>query len=119
MDEPAVVSASPEVDHLEEIWEWLESFDAVLAESGAPLAARILEQLRDRAKASGVGIPFSANTPCMNTIPVSEQPEFPGDQEMERRIKSLVRWNALAMVVRANKEEHGIGGNISTDASAA
>jgi pyruvate dehydrogenase E1 component len=119
MDEPVVASANPEVDHLEEIWEWLESFDAVLEEGGAPLAARILEQLRDRAKASGVRIPFSANTPFINTIPVSEQPEFPGDQEMERRIKSLARWNALAMVVRANKIDSSVGGHISTYGSAA
>ncbi len=63
--------------------------------------------------------PFTANTPYVNTIPHSLQPEFPGDQQLERRIKSLVRWNALAMVVRANREEHGIGGHISTYASAA
>ncbi len=119
MDEPAVVSTNPEVDQLEEIWEWLESFDAVLQESGAPQAARILEQLRDRAKASGLSIPFSANTPFVNTIPVSEQAEFPGDQEMERRIKSLARWNALAMVVRANKVDSSVGGHISTYGSAA
>ena len=119
MDEPTVVSAIPEVDQLEEIWEWLESFDAVIEEGGAPLAARILEQLRDRAKASGVAIPFSANTPFVNTIPVNEQPQMPGDQEMERRIKSLVRWNALAMVVRANKVDSSVGGHISTYGSAA
>ena len=119
MDEPAVVSSNPEVDRLEEIWEWQESFDAVLKEGGAPLAARILEQLRDHAKASGVRIPFSANTPYVNTIPVTEQPEMPGDHEMERRIKSLARWNALAMVVRANKADGSIGGYISTYGSAA
>src|SRR5207245_409430 len=67
----------------------------------------------------GVNLPFSATTPYQNTIASSQQPPFPGSQEMERRIKSLVRWNALAMVVRANKVEEGIGGHISTFASAA
>jgi pyruvate dehydrogenase E1 component len=68
---------------------------------------------------SGVRIPFSANTPYVNTIPVHEQVAMPGDGALERRIKSLVRWNALAMVVRANRESDGIGGHISTYASAA
>ncbi len=70
-------------------------------------------------RAAGVNLPFSATTPYQNTIPVPQQPPFPGSQEMERRIKSLVRWNALAMVVRANKIQEGIGGHISTFASAA
>jgi pyruvate dehydrogenase E1 component len=64
-------------------------------------------------------MPFSANTPYINTIPFSEQPPYPGNREIERRIKSIIRWNAMAMVVRANREEAGIGGHISTYASAA
>src|ERR1700732_1582481 len=108
-----------EVDELEKIWEWIESFDLVVRDGGAALARRILEQIRDRAIVSGVEIPFTANTPYVNTIPVSQQAAFPGDQEMERRIKSLARWNALAMVVRANRVEHNIGGHISTYGSAA
>jgi pyruvate dehydrogenase E1 component len=75
--------------------------------------------LRAHAKVIGVEIPFTANTPYVNTIPHQLQPDFPGDQQLERRIKSLVRWNAAAMVVRANKEEHNIGGHISTFASSA
>src|SRR5216683_1986746 len=67
----------------------------------------------------GVEIPFSANTPYINTIPPSRQQPFPGSREIERRIKNLVRWNAMAMVVRANRKDHGIGGHISTYASAA
>ena len=118
MDNESVATA-PEVDDLEEIWEWIESFDSVLQEGGARLAGRILEQIRARALAAGVQVPFTANTPYLNTIPVSQQPPFPGDQEMERQIKSLVRWNALAMVVRANRVEHNIGGHISTYGSAA
>src|SRR5580693_1486622 len=109
----------PDVDELEEIWEWIESFDAVV-ENGKPgLASRILQELRSRALASGVQVPFTANTPYVNTIHVSQQVPLPGDQEIERKIKSLVRWNALAMVVRANREEHNIGGHISTYGSVA
>src|ERR1700734_3736597 len=102
-----------------EIQEWLESLDSVLQSSGPEVASYILQRLRAHAKVIGIEIPFAANTPYVNTIPHSLQPEFPGDQQLERRIKSLVRWNALAMVVRANREEHGIGGHISTYASAA
>ncbi|MDP9148013.1 MAG: pyruvate dehydrogenase (acetyl-transferring), homodimeric type, partial [Acidobacteriota bacterium] len=102
-----------------EIQEWLESLDAVLESSGAEVAAEILERLRAHATVNGIELPFTANTPYANTIPDRLEPRFPGDQELERRIKSLVRWNALAMVVRANRVEHNIGGHISTYASAA
>jgi pyruvate dehydrogenase E1 component len=107
--------------HIEdvEIQEWLESLDSVLESSGPEVAAEILERLRAHATVSGIDLPFTANTPYANTIPVRLEPLFPGDQELERRIKSLIRWNALAMVVRANREEHNIGGHISTYASAA
>ena len=114
-----VADNAAELDHLEEVWEWLESFDAVLESGGPALARRVVEGVRDRAVASGVDFPFTANTPYVNTIPAAQQADFPGDQEMERRIKSLVRWNALAMVVRANRVDHGIGGHISTFGSAA
>src|SRR5216117_2892357 len=102
-----------------EIQEWLESLDSVLESSGPEVAAEILERLRAHATVNGIDLPFSANTPYANTIPARLQPLFPGDQELERRIKSLIRWNALAMVVRANRVEHNIGGHISTYASAA
>ncbi len=102
-----------------EIQEWLESLDSVLESSGPEVAMEILERLRTHATVIGVKLPFSANTPYTNTIPAELQPPFPGDQALERRIKSLIRWNALAMVVRANKHENGIGGHISTYASAA
>jgi pyruvate dehydrogenase E1 component len=102
-----------------EIQEWLESLDSVLESSGRDVALEILERLRAHATVAGVDLPFSANTPYANTIPVALQAPFPGDQQLERRIKSLVRWNALAMVVRANRLEHNIGGHISTYASAA
>ena len=100
--------------------EWLDSLDYVLSEGGPERAGRLLQQLSLHARrAAGVNLPFTATTPYQNTIASRQQPPFPGSQEMERRIKSLVRWNALAMVVRANKIESGIGGHISTFASAA
>src|SRR6202142_2773572 len=106
------------VNDLEEIWEWIESFEAVLQEGGPKLARRILDQIRERARNAGLEVPFTANTPYINTIPVSQEVPLPGDQNMERRIKSLIRWNALAMVIRANRVEHNIGGHISTFGSA-
>ena len=100
--------------------EWVDSLDYVLSKGGPTRAGRLLQQLALHARrAAGVNLPFSATTPYQNTIPSPQQPPFPGSQEMERRIKSLVRWNALAMVVRANKIQEGIGGHISTYASAA
>jgi len=100
--------------------EWLDSLDYVLERGGPVRAGRLLQQLALHARTeAGVNLPFSATTPYQNTIPATQQPPFAGSQEMERRIKSLVRWNALAMVVRANKQSEGIGGHISTFASAA
>src|SRR5678816_4865649 len=99
--------------------EWLDSLDYVLQSGGAARVSRLLRELGDHARRNGVRQPFTANTPYINTIPPAEQPPFPGSREIERRIKSLVRWNALAMVVKANKAEDGIGGHISTFASSA
>ncbi len=99
--------------------EWLESLDYVIQQGGAERVQHILQQLQIRAQTQGISLPFSANTPYINTIPASQQPVYPGSREIERRIKSIVRWNAMAMVVRANREESGIGGHISTYASAA
>jgi pyruvate dehydrogenase E1 component len=99
--------------------EWLDSLDSVLQYSGPERARFLLTELKDKAVRSGVEIPFTANTPYINTIPADKQPPYPGSREIERRIKSLIRWNAMAMVVRANKRADGIGGHISTYASAA
>jgi pyruvate dehydrogenase E1 component len=118
MNDEAAVRPQHTIDDLE-IQEWFESLDSVLETSGPEVAAEILERLRAHATVNGIDLPFTANTPYTNTIPLRLQPLFPGDQELERRIKSLIRWNALAMVVRANREEHNIGGHISTYASAA
>ncbi|MFQ5767899.1 MAG: pyruvate dehydrogenase (acetyl-transferring), homodimeric type [Acidobacteriota bacterium] len=103
----------------EELHEWMESLDFVLQKGGPERVRNLLRQLHNRAQEAGVRIPFSATTPYLNTIPLSRQPVFPGNRAIERRIKSLIRWNAMAMVVRANREAHGIGGHISTFASAA
>jgi pyruvate dehydrogenase E1 component len=99
--------------------EWLDSLDYVLQSGGPGKVARLLRELTIHARQNGVKLPFSANTPYINTIPADEQALMPGSPDIERRIKSLVRWNAAAMVVRANKAEEGIGGHISTYASAA
>jgi len=107
-----------EIDALE-TREWLDSLDYVLQSGGAARVSRLLRELGDHARSQGVKQPFTANTQYINTIPAAEQPPFPGSREIERRIKSLVRWNALAMVVKANKAEDGIGGHISTFASSA
>ena len=99
--------------------EWLDSLDYILEHYGPERAGRLLQQLELHTSRSGYRMPFTATTPYQNTIPPEKQPPFPGSQEVERQIKSLVRWNALAMVMRANKVEEGIGGHISTYASAA
>src|SRR5665213_2607161 len=99
--------------------EWLDSIDYVLQSGGPAKVARLLRELTLYAKQSGVKLPFTANTAYVNTIPADEQALMPGSPDIERRIKSFVRWNAAAMVVRANKAEEGIGGHISTFASAA
>ncbi len=99
--------------------EWLESLESVVHSDGADKASGILDQISQRASELGVQQPSTVSTPYVNTIPVERQPEYPGDLELEERITALIRWNAMAMVVKANKEESGIGGHISTYASAA
>ena len=101
-----------------ETHEWLEALDDVVATRGEERARFLLGELADRAFRRGVPLPAPVS-PYVNTIPLVEQPPYPGDREIERRIKSIIRWNAMAMVVRANKHEAGIGGHISTYASAA
>ncbi len=114
----AVPNDAAELDAVE-TREWLDSLDYVLQSGGPVKVARLLRELTLHATENGVKLPFTANTPYINTIPADEQPLMPGIPDLERRIKSLVRWNAAAMVVRANKAEEGIGGHISTYASAA
>ena len=113
------VPAPPADTDPAETQEWLESLAYVLESQGPERAAFLLKQLEEKAYLSGVEIPFSATTPYINTIPPEKQPRYPGNREIERRVKSIIRWNAMAMVVRANRESKGIGGHISTYASAA
>ncbi len=102
---------------------WLESLESVLEfalrNQGPQKTARFLESLTERLRAQGIEAPRVVSTPYVNTIPADKQAPFPGNWEMERRLKSYVRWNAMAMVVNANREHSGLGGHISTYASAA
>jgi pyruvate dehydrogenase E1 component len=102
-----------------ETQEWLESLEAVLAHRGPQRASYLLAKLRESLVERGHPFPFNANTPYINTIPKIAQPRYPGNRQIERRIKSILRWNAMAMVVRANRRSPGIGGHISTFASSA
>ena len=99
--------------------EWLESLDYIYKSQGSGRVRELLGLLRAHALERGIRLPFTANTPYVNTIPVEQESVFPGSREIERRIKSIIRWNAMAMVVRANREHSGIGGHISTYASSA
>ncbi len=103
----------------QETSEWVEALDQVIDEAGPDRAAYLLEQLTERARVNGAELPIHLNTPYVNTIRPEDEVPYPGDRAMERRIKSLIRWNAMAMVVRQNKYDPGIGGHISTYASLA
>ncbi len=108
----------PDVDP-QETREWLEALDSVLEREGPARANFLLEQLVAKARSHGAYIPYNANTAYMNTIPMSQEERSPGDAELENRIRSLVRWNAMAMVLKANKESSELGGHIASFASAA
>jgi pyruvate dehydrogenase E1 component len=101
-----------------ETQEWLESLQAVLEKDGEERAHFLIEKLVDVARQAGSDIPFSANTAYINTIPVEMQPRFPGETTIERRIRSYIRWNAMAMVLKANKDTN-VGGHIASFASVA
>jgi pyruvate dehydrogenase E1 component len=99
--------------------EWLESLENIFTGEGSERVRDLLERLHEQAQKYGVKIHQASSTPYINTIPAEQDPPYPGSREIERRIKNVIRWNAMAMVVRANKHESGIGGHISTYASAA
>ncbi|MBT3014786.1 MAG: pyruvate dehydrogenase (acetyl-transferring), homodimeric type [Candidatus Thiodiazotropha sp. (ex Clathrolucina costata)] len=103
----------------QETQEWLDALEAVLENEGVDRAHFLIERLVDKARRSGAYLPFSANTAYVNTIPVTKQQRFPGDRAMERRIRSFIRWNAMAMVVQANRISTELGGHISSFASSA
>jgi pyruvate dehydrogenase E1 component len=99
--------------------EWIDSIDYIIRQGDENRVEEILKLLRDRVAEKGIQLKPHVTTPYVNTIPVAMESEYPGDREIERKIKSIIRWNAMAMVVQANKKQEGIGGHISTYASAA
>ena len=102
-----------------ETQEWLDALESVLDKEGDARAHYLITRLGELATRSGTKLPYSITTPYRNTIPVTHETRMPGDLFMERRIRSLVRWNALAMVMRANLKDPDLGGHISTFASSA
>ncbi len=108
----------PDIDP-KETQEWLDSFDAVVDQRGKARARFLLMKILERAQRSQVGFPSTVSTPYLNTIPPDEEPWFPGDEYLERRIRAYIRWNAAVMVTRANTRYSGIGGHLSTYASSA
>ena len=118
MSQTETIPSHADPDPLETA-EWLESLLSVLENQGPERVSFLLAELSEAAHREGVELPFTATTPYINSIPAEKQPPYPGNREIERRIKSIIRWNAMAMVTRANKAHDGIGGHISTFASAA
>ncbi len=103
----------------QETGEWLDSLDAVIDAKGKTRARYLVSKLTERARERHIGTPAEVNTPYINTIPTDDQPWFPGDEALEKRIRGMIRWNAAVMVVNANKRAEGIGGHLSTFASSA
>ncbi|MGL4507239.1 MAG: pyruvate dehydrogenase (acetyl-transferring), homodimeric type, partial [Aeromonas sobria] len=107
-----------DVDPIETL-EWLASLESLLREEGPQRAQFILEQLAEKARISGVDVAEKANRDYINTIPASDEPAYPGDLEMERRIRAIIRWNAMMIVLRASKKDLDLGGHMSSFASSA
>ncbi len=103
----------------QETQEWLDALESVMQADGPERAHVLLERLVDKARRSGAYLPYSANTAYVNTIPPHLEPSYPGDSALEHRIRSYIRWNAMAMVVKANRVSSDLGGHIATFASAA
>ena len=112
------MEAVHDIDPLE-TGEWLDAIDAVVDAEGVDRAHFLLENLITKARERGAFLPYNANTPYVNTIPADLQPRYPGEREVERRISSIIRWNAAAIVLRANREHTGLGGHIASFQSAA
>ena len=117
-NESKIVVNNNDIDPIE-TQEWLDSLSAVVKNDGSERAHYLIKQLIEQAYKEGARIPYTQNTPYINTIPPEEEQKSPGDQNIERKLRSLIRWNAAAMVVRANKKFPEIGGHIGTFASAA
>jgi pyruvate dehydrogenase E1 component len=110
---PSSNGAGAEIDAVETS-EWLEALDAVVSHDGPERAKQLLTRVIERAQQAGTGPIATLNTPYLNTIPAEREPPFPGDPQLERRLRSIVRWNAIAMVVRANKVSSELGGHIAS-----
>jgi pyruvate dehydrogenase E1 component len=103
----------------EETREWLDALDGVLENEGPARAQQLVERIVERAQTGGAHVELGVQTPYVNTIPVSQQPQLPGNEELETRLRHLVRWNAMALVVRANEESSELGGHVASFASSA
>ncbi|HUF53292.1 MAG TPA: pyruvate dehydrogenase (acetyl-transferring), homodimeric type [Dehalococcoidia bacterium] len=119
IEPPPVANTNGETPDWIETKEWVDALRDVTRSAGPERASRLLQTLQISAQRLGVTLPVTSRTPYVNTIPAEMQPRYPGDIEQERRVKSIIRWNALAMVSEANDKTPGIGGHISTYASAA
>jgi pyruvate dehydrogenase E1 component len=117
--QPSPRSELPPGAPSEDVRDWVESLDDLVAAAGPSRTADVLRAVLDRASRLGVGLPPLLTTPYLNTIPADQEPHYPGDEGLERRIDALMRWNAMAMVVRANLRSPGIGGHLASYASAA
>lgn len=111
-------NARPADTDPQETKEWIDALEGVISNEGAERAHYLIETLIGQAREDGIDIPYSANTEYINTIPADQQPKYPGDPDLEIKIHSYIRWNAMAMVVRANKDTN-VGGHIASFASAA
>src|SRR5436305_12691155 len=97
----------------EETAEWVDGFQALVEEHGKTRASFLLMKLLERARQLAIGFPATVSTPYINTIPPEDEPWFPGDEYMERRVRAFIRWNAAVMVTRANARSEGIGGHLA------
>ncbi|MDD9980495.1 MAG: pyruvate dehydrogenase (acetyl-transferring), homodimeric type, partial [Gammaproteobacteria bacterium] len=114
----AANSTMTDIDAVE-TGDWIDSLQSVIDRDGIERAHFLLTSLMEHARESGASLPFSVNTPYINTIPEARSEHTPGDAAIEWRIRSLIRWNALAMVVQANRRSAELGGHIASFASAA
>ena len=115
----AFLRVTPPDEDPEETREWLDAFEQTIAREGPERATFLLRRLFDLARAKRVPLPPVLNTPYRNSIPLEAQPQYPGDLDIENRLSAIIRWNALAMVVRANRAHPELGGHIASYASAA
>ena len=115
---PKATDANIDPDELE-TREWLDALDAVIDREGPERAHFLLERMIDKARRSGANLGYDASTAYVNTIPPHLEVTSPGDHELERRVRSMIRWNATVMVLRAQRGDSGLGGHISSFASAA